>query len=896
MAGTSEETRPSPDALLKAAQREARGKFKIFFGAAPGVGKTYGMLVAARRRKAEGVDVVVGVVETHGRADTEAQLVGFEMIPQRKVDYKDRVLEEMDIDAILARRPALVLVDELAHSNAPGSRHPKRYVDVQELLAAGIDVYSTMNVQHVESLNDVVARITRIRVRETVPDSVVDAADEVELIDLTPADLIARLGEGKVYVHEHAQRALKHYFSPGNLTALRELALRRTAERVDDQMLSYMREHAITGPWGAGERVVVCVDPGPDAANTVRAAKRTADGLDAELIALYVETGRHALLSEAEQARLAEALRLAEQLGAEVVRVPGRSVVEEVLAFARSRNATRVVVGKSRRSRWFELRHGSVVDQLVRSGSGLAVEVAPSGNRAEPSGPIDWLLGAPRTIGPYFEGMLTTAAATAAGVLINDYVGLPNISLIFVVPVMVAAARHGLVPSLWVSGLSVLCFNFFFLPPLYQFTIADPANLLALVFLMFVAVAASALGTRTRAQTEAARREARTTAELYAFSRKIAGVIDLDDLLWIVVTHLARLMSAEIAILMPERSPSETGKLVLRAAFPPDSDFSEADLAAARWSWDAERPTGRGTDTLPGGRWLFMPIRTSRSSIGVIGVLSKGAGGELVSSARRLLEAVGNQAAVAIERVTLAADIDQARLGAERERLRSSMLTSVSHDLRTPLASIIGALSSFRSYRDRYDDTTRDDLLGTALSEAERLDRFVGNLLDMTRLDAGVIVPKREAVEVGDLISTTLRRAAPVLKDRVVVSTVAPDLPALSLDFVLAEQALFNVLDNAAKYSASGGRIEVESRRADGRIKGGRVEIVVRDDGPGIDPAALDRLFDKFYRADDGDRRRAGTGLGLAIAKGFVEVQGGTIAAYNRRDRSGAEFVVSYPT
>ena len=297
MAGASEETRPSPDALLKAAQREARGKFKIFFGAAPGVGKTYEMLVAARRRKAEGVDVVVGVVETHGRAETEAQLAGLEVMPRRKVDYKGRVLEEMDIDAILARRPALVLVDELAHTNAPGSRHPKRYLDVQELLAAGIDVYSTMNVQHVESLNDVVARITRIRVRETVPDSVVDAADEVELVDLTPADLMARLGEGKVYVHEQAQRALKHYFSPGNLTALRELALRRTAERVDDQMLSYMREHAITGPWGAGERVVVCVDPGPDAANAVRAAKRTADGLDAELIALYVETDRHALLT-----------------------------------------------------------------------------------------------------------------------------------------------------------------------------------------------------------------------------------------------------------------------------------------------------------------------------------------------------------------------------------------------------------------------------------------------------------------------------------------------------------------------------------------------------------------------------------------------------------------------
>jgi two-component system sensor histidine kinase KdpD len=890
MVAVPKETRPSPDALLKAAQKETRGKFKIFFGAAPGVGKTYEMLIAARRRKVEGVDVVVGVVETHGRAETEAQLAGLEIVPRRHIEYKGQVLAEMDLDAILARRPALVLVDELAHTNAPGSRHPKRYLDVEELLAAGIDVYSTMNVQHVESLNDIVARITRIRVRETVPDSVVDAADEVELVDITPADLIARLGEGKVYIREQAQRAVKHFFSPGNLTALRELALRRTAERVDEQMLSYMREHAITGPWGAGERVIVCVDPGPDAANTVRAAKRTADGLDAELIALYVETDRHPLLSEIEQSRLAEALRLAEQLGAEMVRLPGRSVVEEILAFARSRNATRVVVGKSRRSRWFEFRHGSVVDELVRSGSGLAVEVAPSSDKPEARQPIDWLFDAPRTVGPYLEGVLTTALATAVGILIDRHINLSNISLVYVVPVLIAAARHGLIPSLWVSGLSVLCYNFFFLPPLYEFTIADPANVVALFFFMFVAIAASALGTRTRAQAEAARREARTTAELYAFSRKIAGVIDLDDLLWIVVTHLARLLNAEIAILMPEKSPLESGPIVLRAAFPPDSDFSQADLAAARWSWDSERPTGKGTDTLPGGRWLFVPIRTSRSSIGVVGVLPLGEARDFSRSERQLLEAVGNQTAVAIERVALAADIDQARLGAERERLRSAMLTSVSHDLRTPLASIIGALSSLRSYRDRYDDATRDELLGTALSEAERLDRFVGNLLDMTRLDAGVIVPKREAVDVGDLVSTTLRRAMPLLKDRVISSSIPPGLPTLSLDFVLAEQTLFNILDNAGKYSPPGGRIEIDVRPANARV-----EIVVRDEGPGIAPESLDRLFDKFYRADDGDRRRAGTGLGLAIAKGFVEAQGGTISAGNRRDRSGAEFAVSYP-
>lgn len=886
MPATADELRPSPDALLKAAEKESRGKHKIFLGAAPGVGKTWEMLSAAHRRLREGLDVVVGVVETHGRVETEAQLKGLEILPRRIVEYRGRTIGEMDLDAILKRRPALVLVDELAHTNAEGSRHPKRYLDVEELLAAGIDVYSTLNVQHIESLNDVVARITRIRVRETVPDRVVDAADEVELIDLTPADLIARLSEGKVYVRDQAQRALRHYFSPGNLTALRELALRRTAVRVDEQMRSYMREHAIAGPWAAGERVIVCLDPGPGAANAVRAAKRSADALDAELIALYVETDRHATLSEVEHARLAEAMRLAGQLGAEVVTVPGHSVVEEVLAFARSRNATRIVVGKSRRSRWFELRHGSVVDELVRSGAGLAVEVAPSADDKPSSAPRDWLRDVPLTPGPYLEGTLAAAMATAAGVLIDRLIELPNISLVYVLPVLFSAARHGLVPSLWASALSVACFNFFFLPPLYQFTIADPANVMALVLFVIVAVIASALAARTRTQAESARREARTTAGLYAFSRKIAGVVDLYDLLWIVVSHLARLLKAEVVVLMPEE-----GQLVTRAAFPPDGALSDADLAAARWSWDADRPAGRGTDTLPGGRWLFLPIRTSRSAVALIGVLPNKEGHELDAGERRLLEAVGNQAAVAIERVTLAEDIDQARLGAERERLRSSMLTSVSHDLRTPLASIIGALSSLRSFGERYDISAREELLATAQGEAERLDRFVGNLLDMTRLDAGAIAPRREAVEVGDLVSTALRRAAPLVAGHEVSVAMAPGLPALSLDFVLAEQVLFNLLDNAAKYSGPGGRISVETRQQ----AGARVEIVVRDEGPGLAEADLDRIFEKFYRAESGDRRRAGTGLGLAIARGFVEAMGGTLTARNRSDRSGAEFVVSFP-
>ncbi|HZQ01481.1 MAG TPA: DUF4118 domain-containing protein [Reyranella sp.] len=482
------------------------------------------------------------------------------------------------------------------------------------------------------------------------------------------------------------------------------------------------------------------------------------------------------------------------------------------------------------------------------------------------------------SVGPYVEGILTAGLATAVGAVINIYVGLANVSLIYVVPVLVAAVRHGLAPSLWVSGLSVLCFNFFFLPPLYHFAIADPANVVALFFFMVVAIVASALGTRTRAQAEAARREAHTNAELYAFSGKIAGVIELDDLLWIVVTQLARLLNAEVAILLPDKAR----QLELRAAFPPDSELAEAGLAAAREAWESDRPAN--------GNWLFVPIRTSRSPIGIVGILALGEGRALSSAERQLLEAVGNQTAVAIERVSLAQDIDQARLGAERERLRSSMLTSVSHDLRTPLASITGALSSLRSHGQRYDEPTRQELLGTALSEAERLDRFVGNLLDMTRLDAGAIQPKREPVEVGDLVSTALRRAQPVLKGRAVSSSVEPRLAPLSLDFVLAEQVLFNLLDNAAKYSPSGGRIELSARRV-----GDAVEIAVRDEGPGIAPEALDHLFEKFYRADAGDRRRAGTGLGLAIAKGFVEAQGGTIAARNRVARSGAEFIVRYP-
>jgi two-component system sensor histidine kinase KdpD len=490
-----------------------------------------------------------------------------------------------------------------------------------------------------------------------------------------------------------------------------------------------------------------------------------------------------------------------------------------------------------------------------------------------------------RLLLPYAEALAVTALVTAGGAAIAARIGLPNISLIFVIPVLTAAVRHGLYASLWAAGLSVLAYDYFFLPPLYRFTISDPADVVALFFLLLVALVTSALAARGHARARTAQREARTTGQLYEFSRKIAGVLDLDDLLWIVVAHLARALNAEIIVLMPQ-----DGRLRIRSAFPPDASLDKPDVAAAQRAWDFEHRMGGVNDPVTPSLRLFAPIRTARSEIGVIGVLPLEPSGRLSAEDRDLLETTCSQIAVAIERLTLADEAEKARLGAEREGLRSAMLTSVSHDLRTPLASIIGGLSSIRSYGGRFDDATREELLGTALSEAERLDRFVGNLLDMTRLDAGVIVPRRESVEVGDLVSTTLRRAAPLLKDHVVDSTSAPDLPSLSLDFVLAEQALFNVLDNAVKYSPAGGRIDVVAVR-----RGDRIEIAVRDEGPGIAPAALERLFDKFYRVDDGDRRRAGTGLGLAIAKGFIEVQGGSIVARNRGDRSGAEFLVSYP-
>ncbi|MGI3899259.1 MAG: DUF4118 domain-containing protein [Janthinobacterium lividum] len=885
--------RPSPDALLAEAQREdrRRGRLKIFLGAAPGVGKTYEMLTTAHARLREGLDIVAAVVETHGRAETQALVEGLEIVPRRIVDYKGGTLDEMDLDALMVRHPQVALVDELAHTNAPGSRHPKRYQDVEELLAAGIDVYTTLNIQHVESLNDVVAQITHVRVRETVPDSILDLADDIEIIDIAPDDLLQRLRDGKIYLPQHAERALNSFFTAGNLTALRELALRRTAQRVDDQLLTHMQAHAIAGPWAAGERVVVCISEDPRCAGLVRYAKRLADRLRAPWIALSIEGRRSLQLTDVERDRIADTLRLADRLGGEAVTVPaaGRRVADDVIAYARDNNATHIVTGKSERSKLFELLHGSVVQDLVRRSGNISVHVIAGEvlSEAEPIPTKTVRPAAERSssdLKPYVAAVLAVAAALGIALLVQRFFAVQTVEVVFLTAVVVMAVRYGLLPSLIAVVGGSLCFDFFFLPPIYTFTITDPSNVAAVFFFTVVAVLVSNLAARTRSEAIIAQGRARSTEALYGFSRKLASCGNLDDVLWATVFQVASMLKVRVVILLPD-----DGRIAVKAGYPPEDQLDEADLGAAKWCFDNDRPAGRGADTLPGAKRLFLPMHTGRGPIGVVGIDSDATGPILTPDRRRLLDALSDQGGLAIERVQLVEDLDRAKLLTETDRLRQALLTSISHDLRTPLASVLGAATTMRDLDGALDAETKLDLLSTVIDEAERLNRFIANLLDMTRLEAGAVAPNLGEHDIGEIVGTALRRASKILTGHRIDVETAPDLAPLQLDAVLFEQALFNLLDNAAKYAAEGTTIRVQSWQ-----EGSRLYLQVLDEGDGIPVDDVDRIFDKFYRARKGDRVRAGTGLGLAIARGFIEAMGGTVTASNRTDRSGAAFTLTF--
>ncbi|MGE5231872.1 MAG: DUF4118 domain-containing protein [Deltaproteobacteria bacterium] len=879
--------RPDPDALLAQVRAEEaraqRGRLKVFFGASPGVGKTFSMLEAARLKRSAGVDVVVGLVETHGREETRRLLEGLPALPRRRVEYRGARLEEFDLDAALARKPGLLLVDELAHTNAPGVRHAKRWQDVEELLAAGIDVWTTLNVQHLESLNDVVAQITGVGIRETVPDSVFDRADEVELVDLSPDVLQQRLREGKVYMPEAAATALERFFRLGNLIALRELALRRTADRVDAQMRGYMQAEGIRETWPAGERLLVCVGPNPASARIIRAARRMAAGLKADWVAVYVETPAHTRLSRADQDAIVHNLRLAEQLGAQTVTLTGLRVGEEVLAYARDHNITQVLVGKPTHPRWRDRLHGSVLDELVRASGAIDVYVITGD--ADEGRPRPALGPAPRArLRDYAQAVGVVALATALSLVLRPHVQSTDIAMVFLLAVVVASSRLPQGPSLLACLLSIAAFDFCFVPPYYTFAVSDVRYVLTFIVMLLVSLVMSRLTTRIREQAMAAREREERTGALYAMTRELAAERNGADMVQTAARHLRNTFGGEVLLY----TPGDDGRLGLHPALGVTAPVDEKELSIALWVYDHGQLAGAGTATLPATDWLYLPLTASGRTLGVAGLRSDDPRRFQDPVRRQLLETFAGQVAASLERVRLAGASQQAKLETEAERLRTALLSSLSHDLRTPLAGIEGAATSLLQDGGVRAPEARRELAQTIVEESRRMTRLVANLLDMVRLESGALQVQREWQPLEEVVGVALIRLDERLAGRVVTTTLPPDLPLLPIDGLLIEQVLINLLENALKYTPAGTPIDISARL-------GQREVIVEvaDRGPGLPAGEEGRIFDKFYRARD-QGRAGGAGLGLTICRGIVTAHGGRIWAENRPG-GGAAFRFSLP-
>jgi two-component system, OmpR family, sensor histidine kinase KdpD len=877
--------RPDPDALLAAFRRETAGRLKVFLGAAPGVGKTYAMLQNARRLKDEGVDVVVGLVETHSRAETSALVHGLEVLPRRTVEHRGRSIEEFDLDAALARKPKLIIVDELAHSNAPDSRHPKRWQDVQELLDAGIDVWTALNIQHLESLADVVSRITGVVVRETVPDRVLQEATDVVLVDLTPDELIQRLNEGKVYVPETARRATQNFFTPGNLTALRELALRRTAERVDDQMVDYLRQKAIEGPWAASERLLACVGPDEVSERVIRRASQLATGLNAPWTAVTVETvGQAADAKRANQ--LAKLFSLAERLGGETMRLQGSDYTTEILRLARRENVTQIVLGQSRAGLLQRIRGRSLPEALMRHAGGIEIHVVP----AEQARRSLWPRLKPhltrRGLGvEVAAALVSVAGAVMVGDALSVVLTLPNLSMIFLTAVLFSAVRFGTRAAVIASLASFAAYNFFFIPPLYTFTVAQPQELFALLIFLAVAVFAGSLTGRIRDQRETVIRNAQVTQSLYDYSRKLSGASSPDDVLWAAAAHLHATFGGRIVLLA-----AEGDELQIRAAWPPDAQLDPAALGAARWSQQKKEPAGWGTGTLPRVAYQFRPLVAARGPIAVCGFEPHSAEEPITAEDERALTAILDLTAIALDRALLAREAVNAATMQENEKVRDALLDSLSHDLRTPLSSIAGAATSLRAFGDKMSPSERLDLLSSIEEETARLERFVANLLDMSRIEAGGLKVNRDLVAIADVVQGAVERSRKAFPGQPLRVSLALNLPFVRGDDKLLEQVLFNLLDNAHKYGGEAGAT-VHARQ-----EGAEVVLSVTDEGPGVKQGELERIFEKFYRGGRPDGRKAGTGLGLSISRRLVEAMGGTIVAQSPAvRRRGTRIVVRLP-
>lgn len=895
--------RPTPESLLAKIERDThaanRGRLKLFLGAAAGVGKTYAMLLAAQELSRQGQAPLVGVVETHGRTETAALLQGLELLPRRPVTYRDTILPEFDLNAALNRHPSLILVDELAHSNAPGSRHIKRWQDVEELLAAGIDVYTTLNVQHIESLNDVVAQITGVRVQETVPDTFFEHADDVEVVDLPPDELLQRLKEGKVYVPQQAERAMRNFFRKGNLIALRELALRRTADRVDVQMRDYRSDHAIHTPWPVRERVMVCIGPGAESEKLVRIGKRMSDSLRAEWLVVYIETPDLVQLEENRREEVAQVLRLAETLGAEAVTLAGsRHFSEEVLAYAHARNVTTIIMGKPRRRGWRRWLFGSVVDAIV-TGSG-PIDVHVVSTAAETAGATSDGQRLTRYLGlngqrsefpsrksrrrGYLAGFTAVVLSTAVAALMKSHFELSNLVMVYLLAVVAVAVGYGRGPAVLTVVLGVLAFDFFFVPPYFNFAVSDTQYIVTFVVMLVVGLVISTLTANVRRQARVAAYREQRTAALYAMSRELARTRGEANLLDIAVRHIAEVFEAPTVVLLP----GEQGRLRHPHDPPTQISLQHADLSIAQWVFDHGQMAGRGTDTLAGSDALYLPLKGSAQMLGVLAVRPAELRRVLLPEQRRLLETFASQVSLALERARLTRQATEARLKAETEQLRNSLLGAISHDLRTPLATIVGASSSLMEENAQLSAAAKCELSRDILESARRMSELVHKVLDMARLQSGGVQPDRQWYPLEEIVGSVLTRLKDALQQHPVSVKLPPDLPWLSLDAVLIEQVLANLLENAVKYTPTVTSIEISAA-----ISGDSVTVEVADHGPGLPPGAEERVFEKFYRARTEDGR-SGVGLGLTICRAIVEIHGGRIWAENRTG-GGAIFKFSLP-
>lgn len=886
------ESRPDPDKLLVEVQRDEakrlRGRLKVFFGMAAGVGKTYAMLEEARARAAEDLDVVIGYAEPHIRTDTEALLLGMEILPYTIVEYRNAKLKEFDLDAALARKPAVICVDELAHTNAPSMRHPKRWQDVFELLDAGINVYTTLNVQHLESVNDIVERITGVKVRETLPDSVLEQADEVELVDIAPEELLERFSEGKVYRPEQAERAARHFFTKGNLIALRELALRTTAQRVDAQMQEARREAGARAAWEATERVLVCVSPSPMSRRLVRSARRLASSLRAEWIAVHVETARSSRMSAEDRRRLEGTLRLADELGAKTATLSGQNAADEIIAYAQSHNVTKIVIGKPLRPRWRDVLFGSVVDDLVRHSGAIDLYViqGASGEEHELRPAAKHQAAEPDLRGPAIA-IAITAVTTAVGWPLFHTLDLANanVLMLYLLGVLWVATHYSRGAAILASVLAVAAFDLVFIPPYYTFAVSDREYLVTFAVMLLTALVISTLTNRVRAQGEAARQRERHTAALLDIARDLAGARTTEEIAAATMRHGHELLGRRTVLLLAEHD----GRLTYKGDGPDQGrTLDTKEYGVAQWAYEHNQLAGRGTYTLPAAEGTYIPLRASRGAIGVLGFMAGSNEGEWSSEQRQLAEAFASQSALAVERSTLAEEARAAWERVEAEFLRNTLLSGVSHELRTPLAGITGAASALVESSESLSPEARGELLDTVLAEAEHMERLINNLLDMTRLEAGGLSLKREWQPIQEVVGSALRALDRRLRGREVTTDLPTDLPMVNIDATAVEQVLANLIDNAVEYTPPDSPIGIRVRATEREMV-----IEVADRGPGLPPGTERRVFDKFFRAAQGQGRR-GIGLGLAISRGIVEAHSGRISAASRPG-GGAIFTFTLP-